>query len=57
MKIFLITSKAQLIDPGHRMLFFIGRRKPIHGPLAAAVQAADTHQKQHANSLPSITPS
>jgi len=30
------------------MLFFMGRRKPIPGGLAAAVLAADTHKKQHA---------
>jgi hypothetical protein len=30
------------------MLFFMGRRKPIPGGLAAAVQAADTHEKQYA---------
>ena len=32
------------------MLFFMGRHKPIPGGLAAAVQAADTHEKQHVNS-------
>jgi|GEM_PF-1634293 hypothetical protein len=32
------------------MLFFTGRRKPVPGGLAAAVQAADTHEKQHVKS-------
>jgi hypothetical protein len=51
-EIFLIISKAQLIDPGHHMLFFMGRFKPVPGRLAAAVQAADTHEKPHVMSLP-----
>jgi hypothetical protein len=49
----LIADKTELIDPGPHMLFFMGRRKPIPGGLSAAVQAADTHEKQHVRSLPS----
>jgi hypothetical protein len=50
----VITNKVQLIDPGHHMLFSMGRRKPVPGGLAAAVQAADTHEKQHVMSLPLV---
>ena len=50
--VFLIPSKAQLVDPGVRRVVFLGRHKPVPGGLAAAVRAADTHENNTADPLP-----
>ena len=40
----LITNETRLRAWGDRVAHFTGRHKPVHGGLAAAVQAVDTRE-------------